>query len=128
MEDDDEKPHGKPPGHHGLVVRETRCKFCLYGSKPLVLPEQVADITKACRRADNHFVCHEATSRGFDVCCRGFYDIDPGASNYMRIMGRLGGVSLIPGDELLALPIDDADYDHCLSVTKSMVDAKARKR
>jgi len=69
------------------------CAFCLFGDKPLLplLQDRERKI-QACVRADSYFVCHEATARGEDVMCRGWWDTLRDYTNPGRIAGRLGVV------------------------------------
>lgn len=73
-----------------------KCDQCLFTPERIVSSRRMAQVLATCARSDTHFVCHKATLAGDqDVCCRGFYDLDPGASNLMRIAGRLGAVQFV---------------------------------
>lgn len=88
----------------GFRVAAKRCDQCLFSAAKIVDDERRDAILSDCAREDRHFVCHKfsiAEGMGSQVCCRGFYDRDPGATNLMRIAGRLGVVEMTP------LPEDD---------------------
>lgn len=72
----------------GFKVMEERCDQCLFGPGKIVSNARRASILRGCRKNDTHFVCHKTE----DACCRGFYDVDPCATNLMRIALRLGAV------------------------------------
>lgn len=80
-----------------------RCDQCLFSSAKVVGDERKADILRRCAEQDSHFICHKfSIAEGTDsqVCCRGFYDADPAATNLMRIAGRLGAVEFVDLPEL----------------------------
>jgi len=68
-----------------------RCNQCLFTDNKIVSDERKEEVLDECVRNDSHFICHKHD----DVCCRGFYDEDPGATNLMRIMGRLNGIEFV---------------------------------
>jgi hypothetical protein len=72
-------------------VCKERCDQCLFSKNKIVSNARKRDVLATCAANDSHFVCHKTK----DVCCRGFYDRDPGASNLMRIAGRLGAVEFV---------------------------------
>lgn len=82
----------------GFRVCEKRCDQCLFSSAKIVDAKRKAQILRDCAAKDAHFICHKFTiaeGRESQVCCRGFYDANPGASNLMRIAGRLGAVEFV---------------------------------
>lgn len=82
----------------GFRVCKKRCDQCLFSSAKVVTDDRRAEILRICAERDTHFVCHKFTiAEGPDsqVCCRGFYDANPGATNLMRIAERLGAVEFV---------------------------------
>jgi hypothetical protein len=82
----------------GFEVAKKRCDQCLFSGAKIVSDERRAEILRNCARDDTHFICHKFTiaeDGDSQVCCRGFYDADPAASNLMRIAGRLGAVEFV---------------------------------
>jgi hypothetical protein len=79
-------------------VAAKRCEQCLFSSAKVVGDDRREEILRDCAANDSHFVCHKFTiaeGRDSQVCCRAFYDADPGASNLMRIAGRLDAVEFV---------------------------------
>jgi len=79
-------------------VCKKRCDQCLFSSAKIVDDERKRDVLRTCAEKDSHFVCHKfsiAEGMGSNICCRGFYDADPAATNLMRIAGRLGVVEFV---------------------------------
>lgn len=75
-----------------------RCDQCLFSSAKIVDDARKADVLRTCAEEDRHFICHKfsiAEGPGTQVCCRGFYDQDPAATNLMRIAGRLDAVEFV---------------------------------
>jgi hypothetical protein len=99
----------------GFRVCETRCDQCLFSPDKIVSAERRAEILRTCAQRDTHFICHKWSIAAMDtgedaedpngignVCCRGFYDMNPEGTNLMRIAHRLGAV------ESVALPEGNA--------------------
>lgn len=68
-------------------VKKKCCVECLFGANKIVSDESKASILMDCARNDTHFICHEGTIAGEDICCRAFYNT--GTSNLIRISQRL---------------------------------------
>jgi hypothetical protein len=82
----------------GFRVCKKRCDQCLFSSAKVVGDDRKLDILRDCVKEDAHFICHKFTlaeGPGSQVCCRGFYDANPAATNLMRIAGRLGAVEFV---------------------------------
>lgn len=82
----------------GFRVCKKRCDQCLFSSAKVVDDRRKLDILRTCATEDRHFICHKFTiAEGPEsqVCCRGFYDANPAATNLMRIAGRLGAVEFV---------------------------------
>lgn len=72
-----------------------KCDECLFSAERIVSGRRMTEVLRTCKRDDRHFICHKHTQRGADVCCRGFYDRNPMASNLMRAAHRLGAVRFV---------------------------------
>lgn len=73
------------------AVCKRQCAHCLLGDKPLLDAAAIAKKLQEAARSNRHFVCHEATARGEDVMCRGWWDNETlrVSSNLGRVMERL---------------------------------------
>lgn len=78
-------------------VCEEKCTKCLFTKNRIVGKERMANILEECARNNTHFICHEASMNGQDVCCKGFYDTQ--TSNMMRIAQRLKMVAFVAIDK-----------------------------
>ena len=74
-------------------VKKECCGQCLFGKDKIVSSERKRDILSDCRQGDSHFICHKASIKGEDICCKGFYDTQ--TSNMMRISQRMGMVEFV---------------------------------
>lgn len=81
-------------------VAAKRCDQCLFSRDAIVSNARRKQVLGDCARRDTHFICHKFTLAGDAACCRAFYDRDPGATNLMRIAGRLGAVEFVPVPEV----------------------------
>lgn len=79
-------------------VAKKCCSECLFTTNKIVSHGTKSEVLQDCLRKDAHFVCHKATIKGQDICCRGFYDQDPGSTNMMRIASRLGEIRFVDVD------------------------------
>jgi len=77
----------------GFQVCKERCDQCLFTPQRIVSVQRMKGILAECRRNDSHFSCHKFPLG--DVCCRGFYDANPAATNLMRIAMRLHAIEEI---------------------------------
>lgn len=82
----------------GFRIMAQRCNQCLFGPNKIVSDARRRQILRECARKDSHFICHKATIQDKEVCCRGFYNADPYASNLMRIASRLGVIEIMEED------------------------------
>lgn len=86
-------------------VYKTSCKNCLLSSDAIVSPKRRKDIIKDCVTKQTHFVCHKASMRNEDVCCKTFYDTLGHTSQMIRIAERLNAVEEVEqpdSDKLLS--------------------------
>lgn len=74
-------------------VKKKCCGECLFSKDKIVSNKRRKDILDGCKKKDNHFICHKATIKGEDVCCKGFYDTQ--TSNMIRISQRLNMVKFV---------------------------------
>lgn len=80
-----------------FLVTEKQCDQCLMSKDKIVSSERRNEILQQCRESDTHFICHKHTiaDENSNVCCRGFYDSNPMATNLMRIALRLNAVKTV---------------------------------
>ncbi|MBW4580640.1 MAG: hypothetical protein KME42_13835 [Tildeniella nuda ZEHNDER 1965/U140] len=76
-----------------LQVCVKPCSQCLFSRSRIVSAERKAEVLTECRSSDSHFVCHKTES----AVCAGFYKRFD--TNLIRVMGRLGGLEFIEGDQ-----------------------------
>ena len=74
-------------------VKKECCGQCLFGKDKIVSSERKRSVLSDCRKNDNHFICHKASIKGEDVCCKGFYDTQ--TSGMIRISQRLRMVKFV---------------------------------
>ncbi len=55
-------------------VYKQPCKECLFSKNRIVSPKRASLLLKEIRANDSHFVCHQASLRNEEICCRKFYD------------------------------------------------------
>jgi hypothetical protein len=87
-----------------MKVYESTCQNCLLSKDSIVSPERRKDIIKEVTSTQSHFICHKATMKGKDVCCKTFYDKLGHTSQMVRIAERLGMVQFIPQPDSKKLP------------------------
>ena len=86
-----------------FAVLAERCGQCLYGPHKIVSDARRADILRALRARDGHFICHKASLAGVEAACRGDWD-QRGCGQLGRIMGRLNAVAFVAEADLHTLP------------------------
>jgi hypothetical protein len=84
----------------GILVMKERCDECLFSPDRIVSNERAAEVLADCAENGTHFICHKATLKGRHVCCRGFYDKDPMASNALRVGKILNAIIFLEESEL----------------------------
>jgi len=72
-----------------MKVYKTPCKNCLLSKDAIVSPQRRGDLLNEIRQNGSYFVCHVASMKGEDVCCRRFYDQLGHESQLVRIAQRL---------------------------------------
>ena len=85
-------------------VYKDQCKNCLLSSDAIVSPDRVKDIIQECKQNQKHFVCHTASIKGEDICCKKFYDELGHTSQMIRIAERLNMVEIVEREESKKLP------------------------
>lgn len=107
-----------------MSVCKQRCRHCLFGDESIAEPGARERMIQRCAKSNTHFVCHEATERGEDHMCRGFWDQCPELSNLGRVMMRLGFDPDRDGWTPTG-PVTDRDYAAATRAAKRVV---ARER
>lgn len=106
-----------------MKICEKRCAACLFGEHSLLDAPGVREAKiQECAEADSYFVCHEATARGEDVMCRGWWDELRWATNPGRIAERLG---IEPSWRPEGKPTDE-DYAATIAFAKKELAARRR--
>lgn len=88
-------------GRNGRVrVLAERCATCILGGEQSITPHLRSGRLKdlITRAADGHIPCHSTlsnTNPGAAIC-HGWFDKFGMESNYIRVMGRLGGLEFVP--------------------------------
>lgn len=77
-----------------MLRQDAAMNVCFSKSK-IVADGVKKEILKDCAKKEAHFICHKATEKGKDICCRGFYDQEPDATNLMRVARRLGMIRFV---------------------------------
>lgn len=78
-------------------LRRTMCETCIYGPNSPIDKSRLSQYRLHWRAQDTHQICHKEQVEGKDdtVCCRGFYDANPGVGNLRRISERMGWVDIV---------------------------------
>jgi hypothetical protein len=76
-------------------VSKRCCSECLFSNNKVVSDPAKREILAECAQHDTHFICHKATAKGQDICCRGFYDQNHDATQLMRIARLLGAIRFV---------------------------------
>jgi len=74
-------------------VKRKCCGQCLFSKNKIVSGARKTDVLKGCAESDAHFICHKASMKGKDICCKGFYDTQ--TSNMIRISQRMGWINFV---------------------------------
>lgn len=84
-------------------VYKTQCKNCLLSADAIVGPDRRKELIQEVTSQQGYFICHKASQRGEDVCCRKFYDQLGHTSQMIRTCGRMGWVEEVdqPDEERL---------------------------
>lgn len=85
----------------GFLVYEERCEQCLFSPNKIVDDKRRKEVLADCAKKDTYFICHKASMKGEDVCCKGFYETQD--TRTTRMAKWLGVVRFVPlpiGDDL----------------------------
>jgi len=78
-----------------MKVYKECCQNCLLSANSIVSSKRRKEIVRTCIEEQSHFICHKASIRGEDVCCKTFYEKLGHTSQMVRIAERLNVVSFI---------------------------------
>jgi len=87
-----------------MKVFKECCGNCLLSSDSIVSPDRRKEILKETFREGSHFICHKASMKEEDVCCKKFYDSFGDRSQMVRIAERLGAVKFVDQTDNEKLP------------------------
>lgn len=78
-----------------MEVMNQQCNECLFSKNKVVSDERRHEIIKECLKSGKYFICHKATIKGQDVCCRAYWDKFKDEFNLGRIVQRCGGPTFV---------------------------------
>lgn len=87
-----------------MKVYKEPCKNCLLSADAIVSAKRRKEIIQTCSQDQTHFICHKASMRDEDVCCKNFYDRLGHISQMVRIAQRLNAVQFVEQPEFEKLP------------------------
>lgn len=87
-----------------MKVYKECCKNCLLSPDSIVSPNRRREIINNCVSKSSHFICHKASMRDEDVCCKTFYDELGHTVNLIRIAQRLNMVEFVEQPDTERLP------------------------
>jgi hypothetical protein len=87
-----------------MKVYKDCCKNCLLSADAIVSAKRRKEIIKTCSQEQSHFICHKASERGEDVCCKSFYENLGHTSQMVRIAQRLDAVQFVEQPESEKFP------------------------
>lgn len=73
-----------------MKVYKTACQNCLLSRDAIVSPDRRQELIKSCLKSQKYFVCHKASFKGEDVCCKKFYDRYKNRIQSLQLGTRLG--------------------------------------
>lgn len=82
----------------GFEVMSEQCDQCLYGPDKIVSDARRKQLLREMTQEDTHFICHKASLKDRNICCRADYDRRP--SQMVRIAERLNAVTFVSIEEL----------------------------
>ncbi len=88
----------------GFKVYDKPCANCLLSKDRIVSPQAAKGYIQKCAANQSHFICHKATIREEEVCCKTFYDKLGYKSQMVRISQRLGMIEEVPQPDSVKLP------------------------
>jgi len=87
------------PSHErsaAFLVQKKRCDECLFSEGKIVSNGRREEVLRDCQELNTHFVCHKASLKDLDVCCRGFFD--EGRDARSRLANQLGLLEFVEID------------------------------
>ncbi len=78
-----------------MKVYQECCENCLLSPDSIVSSKRRKEIIQSCSKAQTHFICHKASMKDEDVCCKTFYDKFGHLSQLIRIGQRLGMIKFV---------------------------------
>lgn len=82
--------------HATFLVQRRHCDECLFSEEKIVSDERREEVLRECQQFNTHFICHKASTKDLDVCCRGFFD--EGRDARSRLANQLGLVEFVEID------------------------------
>ena len=76
-------------------VFDKTCNNCLLSKDRIVSARRAKEIINECAANQTHFVCHKASMKGEDVCCKTFYDTLGYKSQMISIAQHLDMVKVV---------------------------------
>lgn len=76
-------------------VFKTECNNCLLSKDSIVSPNARKEIIKDCARKQTFFICHKASIKNEETCCKTFYDKLGHIAQIIRIAQRINAVEFI---------------------------------
>lgn len=85
-------------------VYKTQCQNCLLSKDSIVSPSRRKEIIQGCAQKQTFFICHKASMKEEEVCCKTFFDKLGHVSQLIRIAERLNAVEFIEQPDTQKLP------------------------
>lgn len=96
----------------GFKVYKEYCNNCLLSPDRIVSPQAAKEIIKDCTNEQSYFVCHKASMKDKEVCCKKFYDELGHTSQMIRIAERLNAIEFVEQEDDTKL-IPYTQQKHC---------------
>lgn len=87
-----------------LKVFSTQCKNCLLSPDRIVSAKIAKEIIQNCAKNQTHFVCHKASMKKQDVCCKGFFDNFGHLAKNIQLAKWLDVIEWVPQEDSKKLP------------------------
>lgn len=82
-----------------LKVFENTCKNCLLSPDRIVSGKKAKEIIKTCAEEQTYFICHKASMKGEDTCCKSFFDNLSHLSKLARFAKGVGAVEFVEQED-----------------------------
>lgn len=80
------------------------CKNCLLSKDRIVSAGRAKEIIKDCAVNQTYFICHKASMKGKETCCKTFFDNLSHLSNVARLAKGIGAVEFVEQEDSKKLP------------------------